>query len=103
MSNDCEACPPAVIQIDEITCAIYLYVPGEKVVLLQGYFELYEGLGLIRTISILDSLVCVITTKDMLKDCLDFLENIKTQIPWKNAEIPNDPELFLGYAKKGKK
>jgi hypothetical protein len=75
-----------VYSLDEIACAIYLYCPGDKIVLLQGYFETYEGLGVIRTIDKINSKICIITTRSMLNNCINFLRNIQTEIAWKSSE-----------------
>ncbi|MBX7144263.1 MAG: DUF4911 domain-containing protein [Oligoflexia bacterium] len=93
---------PFLDSIDEGTRAIYLKVPGEQVVLLQGFFELYENVGICRTLSIRDSLVAIITTPSMLEDCLSILNAIKTNINWEIVPRPSEAveTLFLGYFKK---
>lgn len=95
---------PPIDQLDDYTCAIYLEVPGSKVVLFQGYFELFEGLGLVRTLSIRKSLICVLTTPDLVTTCLQVLEAIKAHVPHRFVSRPKEAEeqLYLGYfAKKG--
>lgn len=90
--------------IDDQTYALYLNVPGSLIVTLQAYFELYEGLGITRTLSVKNSLVCILTTPDMYPDCVEVLNAIKDTVPWRVAPQP-DPEtrdLYHGYAKKGK-
>ena len=62
------------VQIDQATYAFYLEVAGSKVVLLQAFFELYEGLGTVRTIDIRRSLICVLTTPTQLHQCREALE-----------------------------
>lgn len=88
--------------IDEGTRAIYLKVPGEQVVLLQGFFELYENVGICRTLSIKDSLVAIITTPAMLHDCLSILNALKSDIRWEMISRPAEAveTLLLGYFKK---
>ena len=68
--------------IDQETCAYYLQVPRDQIVLLQAYFELYEGLGLVRTLDVKASLVCVLTTPSLSGDCERALQAVRGQIPW---------------------
>ena len=96
-------------KLDDNTYAIYLEVPGSKIVELQAHFELYEGIGIVRTLSVKNSLVCILTTKDMLNDCIELLNalrnnNAGNEIPWRAAKIPEPEirELYHGYQKKGK-
>ncbi len=88
--------------LDDLTRAIYLTVPGEDVVKLQAYFEQYEGIGIVRTLSIKKSLVAIITTPSMLVECFHVLEDLKQQIPWKQIERPQEAveQLLMGYFKK---
>ncbi|MCO6431078.1 MAG: DUF4911 domain-containing protein [Deltaproteobacteria bacterium] len=90
--------------LDECCLALYLEVPGSKVVLLQGLFELYEDLAVVRTLSVKRSLVCLITTKHMLRECMAALESIREMVPWRPAARPSDEEreLYLGYFRKAK-
>ncbi len=69
--------------IDEGTRALYLEVPGEKVVMLQALVESHEGLGLVRTLNIRKSLVCILTTPTMLDACLDLLNALQPEIGWR--------------------
>ena len=87
--------------LDDQTLAICLDVPGVNVVALQGYFETYEGLGLVRTLDLRRSLVCVLTTPSMLADCLKLLHEIRPVVGWQPAARPPDmdAERFLGYFK----
>lgn len=80
----------AAIQIDEETLIVPLEVPGPKVVLLQTFFELYEGIGAVRTIDIRESVICIITTPTMLKHCLAALEALREYVPWRYAETISD-------------
>lgn len=91
-----------VDQLDDQTLAIYLQVPGEDVVKLQAFFEQYEGLGIVRTLSIKKSLIAIITTPSMLDDCLRLLEDLKEQIPWTQLPRPQEAveQLLMGYFKK---
>jgi hypothetical protein len=91
-------------KLDDLTYAIYLEVPGSKVVLLQGLFETYEGVGTVRTIDIRRSLICILTTPEMFLDCASILKNICDKVPWRSAANLKDSEKerFLGYFKEGR-
>ncbi len=71
--------------IDAQTEAFYLEVPADKVVLLQAFFELYEGLGVVRTEDVERSLVCVMTTTSLVHTCAAALEALRPEIGWKVA------------------
>jgi hypothetical protein len=85
-----EPIPKEIVQLDSETCLIFLDVPGAKVVLFQGFFELYEGLGTVRTIDIRKSQIMVITTPSVLKECLMLLNTISDMISWRLIEKPAD-------------
>lgn len=90
--------------IDEGTRALYLEVPGEKVVMLQALVESHEGIGLVRTLNIRKSLICILTTPSMLEACLDLLNALQPEIGWRFVERPKEAEeqLYLGYFKKNR-
>ena len=90
----------SIEQLDPYTYAIYLEVPGSKVVLLQGLFENYEGLGTVRTLDIRKSLVCILTTSSVKDECLAALNGIKSLVPWREVEKPEEASRILGYFKK---
>ncbi len=83
--------------VDSETCVIYLEVPGTRVVLFQGFFELYEGVGTVRTLDIRNSLVCVITTPTMLDDCLLILEAMATTVPWRMVAKPEESKCAVVF------
>ena len=89
-------------QLDQITKILFLNIPAEKVVLLQAIVELYEGLAVVRTIDLRNSLVSVLTTNDTWPDLLALLDSLKSQLDWRPAPIPPsmDDEVHLGYQKK---
>ena len=89
---------------DEFTPIVYLEIPSNKVVLFQAFFELYEGLGLVRTLDMRKNLICVITTASQLSDCCQALNEIQPQINWKPALIPapEEKDKYLGYFKNAK-
>ncbi|NMC63527.1 MAG: DUF4911 domain-containing protein [SAR324 cluster bacterium] len=88
-------------KLDEYAVVLHIEVPGSKVVLFQAFFELHEAIGIVRTIDIRRSRVCVVTTEDMLPDCLKLLEALKDQIPWRFVESTEDGQKIFGYSRKG--
>ena len=68
---------------DNETVIIHLECPGSKVVLLQSLFELYEGAGVVRTVDIRKSLVCILTTPQCLDLCIDILKGCEEMISWR--------------------
>ena len=91
--------------IDEHCVAIYLEVPASKIVLFQSLFETYEGVGLVRTLSIKKSLICILTTPAMSESCFNILDAIRDELPSRFVPRPieAEQELFLGYFKKSKR
>lgn len=87
------------IELDSITRAFFLDVPGPKVVLLQGYFETYEGVGTVRTLDIKNSLLAIVTTKDLQQECLNILESIKEEVNWRFVtDVDEDTKnRFVGF------
>ena len=90
--------------IDEGTVALYLEVPGEKVVMLQALVESHEGVGLVRTLNIRKSRICILTTPSMLDTCLNLLNALQAEIGWRFIDRPQEAEdqLYLGYFKKNR-
>ena len=72
----------AAVHIDGNTIAFYLEVPRSHVVLLQVYFELYDGVGTVRTIDGEAAIACVITTPSQLSDCIGVLNAIREHVAW---------------------
>ena len=89
---------------DPQTAIIYIEVPPQKVVLFQAFFELYEGLGLVRTLDLKKNLLCVITTTSQIEYCLQALLELKSEIDWIPANVPNleEQEKYLGFFKNAK-
>ena len=89
---------------DPLTAIIYLEVPSQNVVLFQAFFELYEGLGLVRTLDLKKDLLCVVTSDSQLDVCLEALIDLKDTIDWRSACIPNaeDQEKYLGFFRNAK-
>ena len=86
--------------LDDETCALYLQVPTVQVVLLQSYFETYDGLGTVRTIDLKKSLIAILTTPAMLPECLRVLEGLRAEIAWTAVNnITKEERLrYLGYS-----
>ena len=85
--------------VDEETHVICLELVPANVVILQGIFELLEGVGILRTLEAERALICVITTKDMLLECIGVLNSVKDKVAWRIAELPENV-TFLGDFKK---
>ena len=64
---------------------IFLEVPREKIINLQAFFEIYEGLAAVRTENKTESIVSLLTTESMLEDCLAALRALAPEIPWRDA------------------
>ncbi len=92
--------PATSEDLDGCAVALYVEVPGAKVVLFQAFFDMYEAIGIVRTIDIRRSQVCVLTTKDQLRDCMGLLEAVKEYVPWRLIEKPCDSERLFGYSRK---
>jgi len=82
---------PIPVPIDATTVAFYLEVPRSHVVLLTVYFELYDGVGTVRTLDKEGAVVCVLTTPTQVDDCIGVLHAIKDNVSWVPcSEIPHD-------------
>lgn len=76
---------------DEFTRAIFLDMPASQIVLLQGFFELYDGLGTVRTIEKNQAMVCVLTTPSQIEETCRVLEGLRGEIQWRQIECTNSP------------
>jgi len=83
-----EALRKAVTLVDPETVAFYLQVPRSQVILIQAYFELYDGVGTVRTTQGEEPVVCVLTPKAQQEDCMSVLEAIRSQVHWEIAPPP---------------
>lgn len=71
-----------VDHLDPHTVVLYLSVPNEYVVSLQGFFDVYEGLGLVRTLNRVTPLIGVLSTPSLVADCISLLQALQASIPW---------------------
>ena len=95
--------PPFIDTLDDHCNALYLEVPGSKVVLFQAFFDTYESIGIVRTLSIRDSRICILTTPDTTPIALQILDSIHSFLPWRmlsERPVEAEKELFLGYFRK---
>lgn len=76
------------VHIDADTVAFYLEVPRSHVVLLTVYFELYDGVGTVRTLDKEGAVVCVLTTASLLQDCIGVLNAIREHVAWVPCSKP---------------
>jgi hypothetical protein len=81
------------VLVDPVTIAFYLHVPRSHVILLQAYFELYDGVGTVRTPEDQDRVVCVLTPRDLKDDCIGILEAIRGEVHWEVASPPETPAV----------
>ncbi len=65
---------------DEIARTVYLKMPPKSIVRLQGYLDLSENMGVLRTVSAEEGIVSLLTTQDMLKDCFALLDCLKESL-----------------------
>lgn len=85
----------AAIQVDPHLVVFYLEVPRHQIVLLQAYFELYDGVGTVRTLEGPESIVSVLTTPGHMQDCIGVLKAIQEYVQWKVCrEAPHDTALI---------
>ena len=80
----------SLLDLDGQTTALFLEVPGPKVVVLQGFFELFEGLGIVRTIDVRKSQIAILTTNSLLDECIAALEGVKEEVQWKPGRCPEN-------------
>ena len=76
--------------LDESTCAVYIHCPAAYIVDLQSYFEIYESLGVVRTLDSKNSLVGIVTTPSMLEEVEKVLDGLKDIIPWSKTSLPSE-------------
>jgi hypothetical protein len=84
-----DALRKAAVLVDPNTVAFYLNVPRSHVILLQAYFELYDGVGTVRTSQDEDRVVCVLTPQAQQDDCIGVLEAIRGEVHWEIASPPS--------------
>jgi len=85
---------PEPVELDSGLLVFYLEVPRHQVVLLQAYFELYDGIGTVRTLEGPQSIVSVLTNPSQKQDCIGVLDAIREHVEWQVCrEIPDDRQL----------
>lgn len=89
----------AIVQhIDGDTTCIFAEVPHEKVVLFQAFFELEEGLAVVRTVDPVASVLALVTTRDLVEDCLAMLDSLREELHWRTPAVP--PSGWKPFAEK---
>jgi hypothetical protein len=90
--------------LDSTSAVLYLDVPRSQVVLLQVFFELYDGLAAVRTVSSPPTtpaapaaLVCILTTPDAMRACGRVLQAIRKHVSWRVGVCDNDPFILSAY------
>ena len=102
--------PPAVsylstafVEVDPFSCVAYLEVPKNAVVLLQVFFELYDGVAAVRTVQATEQrgaatgvIVCILTTPGQKAACIGLLNSLALssltpRVPWRVAKCELDP------------
>jgi hypothetical protein len=78
----------AAVHIDGNTIAFYLEVPRSHVVLITVFFELYDGVGTVRTLDKEGAVVCVLTTPSQVQDCIGVLKAIREHVAWVPCSEP---------------
>lgn len=79
---------PIPVAIDADTVAFYLEVPRSHVVLLTVFFELYDGVGTVRTLDKEGAVVSVLTTPSHVQDCIGVLNAIREYVAWVPCAVP---------------
>ncbi len=79
---------PIPVAIDANTVAFYLEVPRSHVVLITVFFELYDGVGTVRTLDKEGAVVCVLTTPSQVQDCVGVLKAIAEHVAWVPCSEP---------------
>jgi len=85
MANQMQASP---VTIDADTVAFYLEVPRSHVVLITVFFELYDGVGTVRTLDKEGAVVGVLTTPSQVQDCIGVLNAIREYVAWVPCSEP---------------
>lgn len=74
--------------LDAEAVAFYLAVPRQQIGLLQTFFELYDGVGTVRTLEGEQGTVAILTTPTQAEDCRAVLGAIREQVRWEPALPP---------------
>jgi hypothetical protein len=79
---------PIPVPIDADAVAFYLEVPRSHVVLITVFFELYDGVGTVRTLDKEGAVVCVLTTPSQVQYCIGVLNAIREHVAWVPCSEP---------------
>ena len=100
---DTPMCPLEVAfkDLDEFTSVLYLEVPKNSVVILQVFFELYDGVAAVRTVTHQQQkgaanggIVCILTTPGKKSACLGVLHALRSRVPWRVVDCDDDPFIL---------
>ena len=86
---------------DNQTEVFCIEVPPSRIVLLQGLFESYDGIGVVKTFDHVKGIVCIITSSSMREECTQLLEASSNLIPWREFPLEEDLELLFEYQNVG--
>lgn len=81
-------------RVDETTKSIFLELPAGKIILFQALVDTYEGLGVVRTVRVKDSIICILTTNDMEADLKELLSSIRAEYLWREVPRPEEGECL---------
>jgi hypothetical protein len=76
--------------LDPWCTAVYYTVQPQKVVLLQGLFEQYEGIGTVRTLNAAEATVVIMTTPDALATVREVMASVVVDIPNSESACPDE-------------
>ena len=99
MLNKCYKSTDKIEQLDDVTSCIYLKIPEKKVVMMQSYFEIYDGVATVRTLDIKNSLICIIVPNCNLDLCFEILESIKKEVGFEYTNKPQNAKSddYVGF------
>lgn len=91
----------AFTDLDEFTSVLYLEVPKTSVVILQVFFELYDGVAAVRTVTSPQQkgaanggLVCILTTPGKKAACIGVLHSLRSRVAWRVSSCDDDPFII---------
>jgi hypothetical protein len=81
------------ILIDDETAVVFLQIPRSRTLEFQASVDLYESLATVRTMSVENSVVAVITTPSMWDTCQAMLDSLQVEIGWNHIADTNQSYL----------